>query len=271
MNFCPKCRKKLVVQDFCVECGADLSEYLNQADSVPSAADSLSSFDFSHLAAEAEAQLAEQEKLKDFEIENGVLKKYRGNGGSVVIPSEAVEIGYAAFYDCKSVTSVIFHSGVRRIADFSFSGCGLTSVLVPEGITMLEESTFSGCENLKSVSLPKSLRVIGASAFSGCGSLIDVQMQNNVSTIESSAFNFCTSLTNISIPGSVSSIHKWAFTNCPSLTSVVFGEGIRVASDEAYFAFAKCKNLKTVKAPRYWGLKFTEMLKFGATYKLIEY
>lgn len=30
MNYCPKCRKKLVVEDFCVECGADLSEYLSK-------------------------------------------------------------------------------------------------------------------------------------------------------------------------------------------------------------------------------------------------
>lgn len=30
MNFCPKCRHKLIVPDFCVECGSDLSEYLKQ-------------------------------------------------------------------------------------------------------------------------------------------------------------------------------------------------------------------------------------------------
>jgi len=52
MNFCPKCRKKLVVQDFCVECGADLSEYLNNGISNGS----LDTFDFSAL------EKAEQER-----------------------------------------------------------------------------------------------------------------------------------------------------------------------------------------------------------------
>ncbi|MBQ3015233.1 MAG: hypothetical protein IJD79_00475 [Clostridia bacterium] len=54
MNFCPKCRKKLVVQDFCVECGADLSQYLNASNQ----SESLDSFDFSALEREAGKQLA---------------------------------------------------------------------------------------------------------------------------------------------------------------------------------------------------------------------
>lgn len=29
MQYCPKCREKLIVEDFCVECGADLSEYIS--------------------------------------------------------------------------------------------------------------------------------------------------------------------------------------------------------------------------------------------------
>lgn len=55
MNFCPKCRKKLVVQDFCVECGADLTEFLNN--------DSLGSFDFSILE-KAEQDIIAKEKAQ---------------------------------------------------------------------------------------------------------------------------------------------------------------------------------------------------------------
>lgn len=38
--------------------------------------------------------------VKDFVIENGVLKKYLGNGGDVVIPDGVYEIGRSAFYEC---------------------------------------------------------------------------------------------------------------------------------------------------------------------------
>lgn len=35
--------------------------------------------------------------LKDFVIENGVLKKYKGKGGDVVIPDSVTSIGKEAF------------------------------------------------------------------------------------------------------------------------------------------------------------------------------
>ena len=38
----------------------------------------------------------------DFVIENGVLKKYVGSGGDVVIPEEVTAIGNGAFSGCKN-------------------------------------------------------------------------------------------------------------------------------------------------------------------------
>ena len=42
----------------------------------------------------------------DFIIENGVLKKYKGPGGAVVVPEGVTSIGKGAFSDCRSMTSV---------------------------------------------------------------------------------------------------------------------------------------------------------------------
>ena len=44
--------------------------------------------------------------LKDFVIEHGVLTKYEGAGGGVVIPEGVTEIGRNAFYRCMSLKSV---------------------------------------------------------------------------------------------------------------------------------------------------------------------
>ena len=49
----------------------------------------------------------------DFIIENGVLKKYIGPGGDVVIPEGVTEIRGAAFEGCKTVSRVSIPSSVE--------------------------------------------------------------------------------------------------------------------------------------------------------------
>ena len=57
----------------------------------------------------------------DFEIENGVLVKYTGAGGDVVIPDGVVSIGEEAFYSSVSLTSITIPDGVTSIGNGAFS------------------------------------------------------------------------------------------------------------------------------------------------------
>ena len=94
--------------------------------------------------------------LKDFIIEDGVLTKYVGPGGDVVIPLSVKRICWNAFK---------FKSQLREI-------------VIPEGVVEIGENAFEWCENLERVVLPNSLSKISPyGTFTKC---------NNLKTIEAS-------------------------------------------------------------------------------------
>ncbi len=107
-----------------------------------------------------------------FVIETGMLKKYTGNGGSVIIPNGVTSIGESAFDRCTSLTSVTIPDSVKSIDICAFEeckslksiGCGafkdcesLTSITLPNSVASISDRVFSGCKNLKSVTIPKRL------------------------------------------------------------------------------------------------------------------
>ena len=104
--------------------------------------------------------------MGEFFVEDGVLVKYTGAGGDVVVPADVTAIGDRAFYDCGSLKSVTLPAGLTEIGEKAFYGCGaLTSVTVPEGVTRIGEEAFYGCDALKRAALPASLTEIGDFAF----------------------------------------------------------------------------------------------------------
>ena len=156
--------------------------------------------------------------INDFVIENGVLIKYQGPGGDVVIPD-----------------------GVTRIDDMAFTGCtSLTSVVIPEGVTSIGWTAFWRCSSLASVVIPKGVTSIGGMAFSDCTSLTSVVIPDSVRSIGDSAFSCCTSITSVVIPDSVTSIGDSAFYGCFSLAGVVIPESVTEIGDRAFF---RCEKL----------------------------
>ena len=65
----------------------------------------------------------------DFVIENGVLKRYVGSGGDVVIPDGVTSIGFWTFRGCTNLTSITVPESVTIINSFAFDSCiNLTNV-----------------------------------------------------------------------------------------------------------------------------------------------
>ena len=91
-------------------------------------------------------------------IGNGVLTKYTGSGGDVVIPEGVTSIGEEAFKDCKSLTGIVIPARVTSIGEEAFEYCGcLMSVTIPNGVTSIGGSAFADCKNLTSVTIPRRL------------------------------------------------------------------------------------------------------------------
>ena len=205
--------------------------------------------------------------MSDFQIENGVLVKYTGNGGDVVVPEGVTSIGNEAFYECSSLTSVTIPDGVMSIEDDAFRYCeNLTSVTISDSVTSIGDRAFSSCSSLSSVTIPDSVTSIGDGAFSGCDDLADdsglviirnvlhhckesmtsVTIPDGVTSIGDSAFEECRNLKNVTIPDSVTSIGNFAFRECRGLRSVTIPNGVTSIGESA---FESCVKLMSVTIP----------------------
>ena len=157
----------------------------------------------------------------DFDIQNGVLVKYIGNGGNVVIPNSVTSIGGSAFFCCKSLTSITIPNSVTSIGESAFSNCtSLTSITIPSAVTSIGNSAFFYCSFLKSITIPNSVTSIGNEAFAHCTSLQSITIPDSVTSIGWRAFEDCASLKSITIPSSVTDIDLSAFYGCKNLKTV---------------------------------------------------
>ena len=114
------------------------------------------------------------------------VSRYTGTATEVVIPAEVTHedntykvtaIGYSAFWNNSTLTSITIPEGVTRIEAFAFDSCtSLKSVTIPEGVTYIGDLAFNSCRSLTSVTIPEGVTRIDGSAFIGCTSLTSVSL-----------------------------------------------------------------------------------------------
>ena len=217
---------------------------------------------------------------KDFEIENGTLKKYKGRSSVVVIPNSVTSIGSSAFSGCSGLTSITISDSVTSIGDYAFGYCWcLTSITIPDSVTSIGSSAFRNCSGLTSVTIGNSVTSIGSSAFEGCTGLTSITIPDSVTSIGYSAFEVCTGLTSITVAdgnskyhssgnciietsskililgcktsvipsdGSVTSIGSSAFAGCTGLTSITIPDSVTSIGGSA---FQRCTGLTSIAIP----------------------
>lgn len=195
----------------------------------------------------ADAQLYEGGSASDFEITNGVLMKYNGPGGDVVIPSEVTVIGSAVFSNRTDISNITIPFGVKSIGASAFSGCtGLSIVSIPNSVTSMGGHLFRNCVNLTNVTLSNGISSISDYAFCDCRNLASIDIPDTVTKIGMHAFNGCSSLTSVIIPSKVTSVGWGLFNNCVNLKNVVIPYGVNDLNSQT---FNNCTSLTSVIIP----------------------
>lgn len=182
------------------------------------------------------ALAAEDTPNDDFVIENGVLIKYTGPGGDVVIPDGVTEIGRNVFNQMDLtcvVTSVVIPDGVTSIGALAFNQTPLTSITIPDSVTSIGNMAFN-MSSLTGISIPDSVETIGDRAFAYCTALSWVDLGNGLRTIGPRAFEGCSQLERVDIPDSVQTIQEGAFQNCRGLNAVELGRGVTTIEQSAF-------------------------------------
>ncbi len=208
--------------------------------------------------------------------------------GDIVIPSEiggypVTSVGYKAFYNCASLTSITIPDNVAIINSYAFSGCRrLTSITIPDSVISIDQGAFYFCTELTSITIPDSVTSIGFCAFEYCTSLASITIPNSVTSVGNIAFRNCDALERITveegnlnycsvddvlfnkdktsiicypagkiekeyiIPNGVTNIYADAFHNCDSLVSITIPNSVTSIGS---YAFSNCSSLTSVAIP----------------------
>lgn len=166
----------------------------------------------------------------------------------VTIPESITTIGDSAFYNCNSLTNVIFaaNSQLTAIGQDAFERCWkLTDITIPESVISIGKSAFDDCRKLTSVTFAENsqLTTIGEDAFSECRNLTGINFPEGITSIGDGAFRSCSRLSSIEIPEGVTVIQPQTFFGASSIQRVALPKGLKGVLGNA---FDGCTNIKEV-------------------------
>lgn len=119
--------------------------------------------------------------------------------GSIILPEGLTGIEAATFYRTK-LRSIVIPKGVQVIGANAFAKSSLTSVQFSEGLITIDDGAFSECQ-IPILNFPESLQAIGRSAFDSNKVIVTVTIPKNVRDISGAVFDSCEKLSTATFKG----------------------------------------------------------------------
>ncbi len=201
------------------------------------------------------------------------ITDYKGSASDVTVPSEIYglpvnSIGYHAFQNCTTLTSVTVPDSVTSVGDWAFEDCtNLAIVNLPDSLEYIGSGIMAGTaffnndENWEEGLLYSGKYLLDArydiesdvaikegtesiAAYTFCFSdVTSVKLPESLKYIGEAAFVECDSLTDITLPSKLEKICGYAFEYCTALTEVNIPASVTTLG---YNVFADCDSLKSL-------------------------
>ena len=98
--------------------------------------------------------------------------------GVITFDGDVTTIGYMAFANCSSMTSMTLPNTITKIGEIAFMECtGLTTINIPNAVTTIGKNAFHKCMSLTSITIPNAVTEIGEQAFMNCYALTSVTFE----------------------------------------------------------------------------------------------
>lgn len=171
---------------------------------------------------------------------------------AVRLPLSMKTIGYAAFTNCRALTSIDTEN-VEIIGEWAFEQCrGLVEVKLHDGLKEIRRQAFSYSTLLKSeffpyedayidrAALPNALQTLGAGVFTDCKNMESINMQRTqVKNILRNTYSGCSGITTFYYPNVVETIGEFAFSGCSALVGSFFPASLTSIETNAFHLCTK--------------------------------
>ncbi len=164
-------------------------------------------------------------------IKEGTLglttEAFRGNRflTGVTIPESMIKMGGYSFYECSSLTKVVWNAVDCSVIDNPGFGNGLSDLSFGDKVIELPANFCINCTGLTSLSFPESLKTIGGFTFSGCSGIESLQFNEHLDSIAEYAFNGCTKIKSLHLTARV--IEARAFESLDNIAEITLNNNVK--------------------------------------------
>ena len=168
------------------------------------------------------------------------------------IPDEATHITVGnsctfvranSFSGHRNIVELVCHLYVKTIERHAFNNCpSLRRVIMP-GVKIVETGAFFCCTALTDVECGM-LKAVAHEAFRQCEALSSINLPS-VREVDD-AFDGCRALTDVKFSRQLVRIESGAFNNCQSLERITFPLKDDIITNDGYFLFQVCAQLRHV-------------------------